>query len=864
MIKRSLLWVLAAYCIGIVFRDRLKWMLWAVLFSCVILGYAILRRKCSVSFLRDHGNFRRVCRYAGIRRYGYGRITPRRKRRKELLSGERVQRFVQEEKYFLMILLPALLAGAILGKMQAADYPIDAVLVEKTAAFAEGRIRSITETESGYRMELNHISVDLNRLAVEEQSEYTKGRLLVYCGSAEGLKIGNYIRLEGRAVPFAEPENAGQFDERAYYRAERMCCKFNADKIVVLNDSVDEIREWCRVIRSRLDSVYEEILPQKHAGIVSAILLGDKAELDADTKALYQKNGIAHILAISGLHVSLLGAGLFALIRKCGSPLIPAAATTMLILIFYGCLTEFSVSTQRAVGMLVIAMFAKILGRSYDSRSACALCGLFILVVNPMQLYQTGFQLSFAAAFGISYFGRELERMKLNKGKTVAEKLKLSILSGMTTQLITAPIILNSFYELPVYAMFLNLPVVGLLSAVVLLSILAGGAGIFSYSFGKFLAGGVYVILEFYESLCELVEKLPCPIWLYGKPQGWRIFAYFAVLVLFFAIVAKIGKRYQYHPRQHRYRRWAFSVLCLLPLVFVGTRSADDCVVDFISVGQGDCSVIRTENGSTYLSDCGSSSVTSVGEYRLKPWLKYHGISKLEAVFLSHPDSDHTNGVLELLEKTNLPEDWYRGEIQIKNLVLPAAYREEVEAVVDVEKSVEWFGEGGQSEEKGFVSIYKLARKNGIPVLWFDTGDKVKEDGLAFTCLHPDEDYPAYDTNDASMVLMLECQNTVILFTGDIGIDGEEHVLSRLDDKKTLVLKVAHHGSKNSTSEAFLEVAQPEAAVISCGKNNSFGHPHEETLERLQRVESEVVSTPESGTVTVRINEEGMVVTGYK
>jgi len=924
MIKRSLLWVLAAYCIGIVFRDRLKWMLWAVLFSCFLFVY------------ERRGNLRNMKQNAGIYRQGYIRIPQYWKMgvgmqpcmgAVELWKRKKdaVQRFVQREKYFLAILPLILLLGAILGRLQAADYPIDAVLTEKTVASAEGRIRSIAQTKSGHRLELNHIRIylsdseekqyamyssenitevgrddtELGNLSADssEQKIYTKGKLLVYCESVEGLKIGNYIRLVGKAVPFAEPENAGQFDERAYYRAERMCCKFNADEIEVMNDGVDEIREWCRTIRSRLDSVYEEILPQKHAGIVSAILLGDKAELDVDTKTLYQKNGIAHILAISGLHVSLLGMGLFALIRKCGSPLIPAAAATMLILIFYGCLTEFSVSTQRAVGMLVIAMFAKILGRSYDSRSACALCGLLILLVNPMQLYQVGFQLSFAAAFGISYFGRELELMKLNKGKTFAERMMVSLLSGLTTQLLTAPIILNCFYELPVYAVLLNLPVIGLLSFVVFLSILAGGAGIISYSLGKFFAGGVYVILECYDALCRLADKLPCPIWLYGKPQGWRIFAYFAVLLLFFAIAAKIGKRYRHHPRQHRCRRWAFWVLCLLPLVFVKCperigeedseplwvkntvkpkeerKKGDSSIVSLLSVGQGDCAVVQSGNGSTYLIDCGSSSVKSVGEYRLKPWLKYHGISKLEAVFLSHPDSDHTNGVMELLEKTNSPDDWYRGEIQIKNLVLPTAYR----------------------EEEGFVSIYKLAQEKGIPVLWFDTGDRVAEAGLSFTCLHPDEDYSTYDTNDASMVLLMECQNIVVLFTGDVGWTGEEKVglaLSEILGKeeetgelgevlagdkknssgiwietrenKTVILKVAHHGSKNSTSEAFLKILQPDIAVISCGKNNRFGHPHEDTLKRLKKVGSKVVKTPESGTVSVRISEGKTTLTGYK
>ncbi len=857
MVKRSILWVLAAYCIGIVFQDRLEWMLWAVLFSYAFSAGAV-------------------------------RFTPQ--NRKQWTNADRIQQMLKKDIHLFIWLPLVLLAGAFLGKLQEADYPIDAALTKKTAAVAEGRIRSITETGNGYRMELSRVCIILESTAEteadrtksgedatrEETKGYTKGKLLVYCESAEGLRIGNYICLEGKAVPFEESENAGQFDERTYYRAKRMCCKFNADTITVLDAGVDEIREWCRMVRKQLDSIYEEILPQKHAGIVSAILLGDKAELDADTKALYQKNGIAHILAISGLHVSLLGMGLFAIIRKIGSPLIPAAAATMLILVFYGCLTEFSVSTQRAVGMLIIAMFAKVLGRTYDSRSACALCGLLILIANPMQLYQTGFQLSFGAAFGISYFGCELERMKLSKGKTTTEKLKVSVLSGMTTQLITAPIILNCFYELPVYSVFLNLPVIGLLSSVVFLSILAGFAGSFSYALGRFLAGGVYVILELYELLCRVTERLPCPIWLYGKPQGWRIFAYFAVLCLFFVIAASLGKRYRHHPRRHCYRRQAFWVLCLLPLVFVRYESLDEnterlqkkefCVVDFLSVGQGDCAVVRSESGSTYLIDCGSSSVKSVGEYRLKPWLKYHGISELEAVFLSHPDSDHTNGVLELLEKVNSPGDWYRGEIQIKNLVLPSAYRKQVETAVTEAKA----SEGEDGTENNFTVLYRLAQKNGIPVLWFDTGDKVTENGFVFTCLHPGIEYPVRDTNDASMVLLLECQNTKILFAGDIGQSGEEAVGLRLggererDDTATVILKVAHHGSRNSSSEQFLKLVEPDVAIISCGKDNQFGHPHEETVERLQKEGSKVIVISECGTVTVHIGETENTVISYK
>ena len=814
--------MLAAYCIGIVFRDRLKWMLWAVLFSYVVLVI--------------------YC----IRKYGWMQ-----RARKACFGG--------------LILTVLFLLGAILGNLQDKDYPLDAELTEKTFAQAEGRIRSITETKSGYRMILNHVVL---------KDFDSKGKLLVYCESADGLQIGNTIRLAGELAPFSEPENPGQLDEKSYYRAQRIACKFYPDEIEVIQDGVDRIREWCRKIREWLDDTYEEILPAEHAGIVSAILLGDKADLSEDTKSLYQKNGIAHILAISGLHVSLLGMGLFALIRKAGSPLIPAAAVTALILVFYGSLTEFGISTQRAVGMLIIAMLAKILGRSYDSRSACALCGFVVLLVNPMQLYQTGFQLSFAAAFGISYFGREWELMKLQKGKTSAGKCLLLFLSGPTPQLITAPIILNTYYELPVYSVFLNIPVVGLLSSVVFLSILAGIAGLFSVTAGRFLAGGVYWILELYECLCKLTERLSFPVWLYGKPQDWRLAAYFAVVVLFFVVAGQIAKKFRHHPRQHGYRRYALCVLCLLPLVFLrlpdeeSVRNEPDssCVVDFLSVGQGDCAVVRTASDKAYLIDCGSTTVKSVGEYRLKPWLKYQGIAVLEAVFLSHPDSDHTNGVMELLEQTNSTFDWYQGEIQIRNLVLPAAFREETEEGIRLMENGD--NPSVKNSGTGFAAICKLALEKEIPVFWFVPGDTVTENEVVFTCLHPDVSYPTHDTNDASLTLLLECGNTAIVFAGDIGENAEACVApalrKKMMHKETVILKTAHHGSKYSTSKAFLEVLQPQLAVVSYGKDNRFGHPHVETLERLQNAGSKIALIPEYGTVTVCIGNEKTEVSGYR
>ncbi len=281
-------------------------------------------------------------------------------------------------------------------------------------------------------------------------------------------------------------------------------------------------------------------------------------------------------------------------------------------------------------------------------------------------------------------------------------------------------------------------------------------------------------------------------------------------------------------------------------IAVLGVRPAPVDSVTFLDVGQGDCVLVRTASGQCYLFDCGSSSRKMVGKYVLLPYLKYCGIHTLDGVFVSHPDTDHANGVLELLAMGE------ESGIGIKQLILPEIEKESrqdqlgelLEAVWDV-----------------------------TPVGYLSAGDGWSGGGTEFTCLHPPEEFPGKEPNAYSECILVEFgkeksgsgkeNGWSLLLTGDVEGKGEEALLGELSAReigRVTVLKVAHHGSRNSTAEELLEQISPLLAVISCGRDNSYGHPHPELLKRLSDSGAHVVQTSLTGAVTVSFRDGGLEV----
>ena len=665
-----------------------------------------------------------------------------------------------------------------------------------------GIVEEIAEKENSRQIRLSHIYLSSD-LSYQRQ-------VLVYENQQTTLKIGYKVKAAGSYAPLEEASNPGQFDQKAYYEARGIGMVLKKAKLTVIEAKENIFFQKLYELRSFWAQNLEKITGKEEAALLKAMLLGEKSSLKKEQKELYQSGGISHILAISGLHISLVGMLLYRFLRKKKRSYPFSALVSGSCMVVYGFLTGFGVSAKRAVFMFLVYLGAELLGETYDVVSALALSGLLILAEQPLQLFQCGFQLSFLSVGAVALVYPALQKRLGWKKKTA-----LSLLSGLSVTLFTLPCTLYWFYEWMPYAVFLNLIVIPLVPVVFLsgaAGMLTGGA---SVAAGMFLAGASAGVLRFFQTLLERTEVLPGSRAIIGQPELWQIALYYVLVG-----AAVWGGRCRARKKnQHRIEVRIFFIifaLCILGLPF--HRPVE---VTFLDVGQGDAVFLRTEAGTTCLIDGGSTTVSDVGTYRLLPFLKSRGVSSLDYLFLSHMDADHINGAEELLK------DQFRG-IPIRHLCLSAL-------------------PGDETRER----LEKEARLFGTELCYISRGTVFREKGAEIRCLSPVKDQKKEDENENSEVLMVEISGLRILFTGDLGEEGEQELLEAGTDLRAAVLKVGHHGSRFSTGEDFLEAVSPGFAVISCAEDNRYGHPAPETVERLERAGCRIFYTMKSGAVTL-------------
>ncbi len=692
--------------------------------------------------------------------------------------------------------------------------------------------------------------------------------------AADEISLGVWVMVSGEFMAFSEPSNPGEFDAFSYYRSLGVGGQLK--KVVLLGKNGDRwtIREAMYRLRQRLHERLYSVFPEREASVMAALLLGEKSDTDKELKNLYKRCGILHILSISSLHITIIGMSLYKTLRRTGLSVAPCAVAGAVLLLLYGFLTGFSVSACRAIGMYLIRMLGEICGRTYDMLTAVGILAAAMVLYRPFYLENTGFLLSFSAVLGIGalypamagkrihvqprYYGEARLRLWLRK---TLEALRMNALSSLAATLATLPVQLWFFYEAPVLAVVINLLVLPFMKPMLI-------AGLFSLIPGFGTAGILdRGILLWYETLCGLFDGLPFGSWNPGRPQPWQMLIYYMALggIVLLGRGRKrsegksnegksVGGRVSGGKVSGRIRRVSVGVwqaiLTVAAVAIFFIHPADRNQIIFLDVGQGDCCLIRTETGHNYLFDCGSSSRRKVGEYVLLPTLKFYGITSLDGVFVSHPDVDHMNGIQELLE---LAAD---NHLTIKSLVLPA-----------VEQSARQvqFGEllEAVDEKSGGQKTTQTTR-----VVWVSAGDAWESGSVRFLCLHPERESGTMNENAYSECFYVDFGDFTLLLTGDVEGSGEEALLAELQRRgigQLDLLKTAHHGSRNSTTEEFLQQLHPGTAIISCGSNNRYGHPHAELLNRLESAGVQWICTKDYGAITVEMDKGGGVkMRGYR
>lgn len=668
--------------------------------------------------------------------------------------------------------------------------------------------------------------------------------------------LGSKIVVQGKLELYPHATNPGEWDSADYNLITGVAGQLKQAQLLGSDGRKWQIREWLYRCRSWLEGRLYQALPQKEASILARMLLGEKHGLDQEVKELYQDNGIAHVLAISGLHITLLGMSLYRLLRRCGCPIVPAAIAGGCMILLYGGMVGWGISAVRAIGMYLIRMLGEIWSRQYDMLTAMGVLAASMVCHNPRLVYHCGFLLSFGAVAGMGWLYPSLQKSLSNgvierairrkraagkrnsnilKGLILLQGVIKSLMASLCITLATLPVQLYFFYQIPVYGALLNLLVLPLMGV-----LLAGGLILMILPAALPVRWGVTGILFLYEGLCHVAEALPGHLWITGRPGWWQVAGYYGLLF----IAVKLWKRRQCTTPQlagasvgvkilstKRLFGWIGPILLTASVILLTGHFGNGFTMTMLDVGQGDCICVHTSQGQNYLFDAGSSSRSRVGEYVLIPYLKHQGISTLDGVFLSHGDMDHVNAVRELLEDS-------RG-IRIETLYLPKL---------------------AEPLPQPLEELRQLAREAGCRVEYLSQGMGWQQGDFRLTCLWPRAGYEG-ESNAASACYLLEEKSLRILLTGDVEGEGERELtacLRRLSLAELDVLKVAHHGSRYSTTESFLQAVTPRLALISAGRDNSYGHPHEEMLKRLWEKGCRVVQTPESGAVTLRAGYSGV------
>ncbi len=675
--------------------------------------------------------------------------------------------------------------------------------------------------------------------------------VLIY--SDREIAPGSDIYAEGRAELIDGAMNMGQFDKRLYYRTLGIGYALYADKII--SQGGEGVYHFLKTLAYRLENAIYTVTDETTASVMCAMLLGDKENLDDEMYELYSDCGIGHILAISGLHISLIGMGLYRFLKNLGLRKRFAAVLGIVTMILYGFMTGNAVSTVRAIIMLGFIVYADLTERTYDALTALGFAGIVMLTDSPLLICNSGFQLSFSAVIGVVVIGgalksimpprslkdndrrADIKRRSREKGKSAALLLWLyefksrfldAFFSSLAIFLATMPIIMYWYYKIPTYSVLLNLIVIPLLTVVVLSAIGGALGGLASPVLGRFLIGPGVFVLAFFEALCRSYIKIPGSILVTGRPGIWQIAAYYMLMGAFASVGYMIGKRRKYGKCAGLYG--ASAAFISMALVAVLIRFESGFMIDFLYVGQGAGVFIRTEKGTTIVYDMGSTTKNDLYDNTFLPYLHSQGITRVDYVFVSHTDRDHYSAVLDMMKD---------GKISVGTLCLPCY-------------------NAAREDDGNYEALAKAAGET-TDVREVYAGCVIREGDFTLSCIYPEKGVEIADKNAASTVSLITYAGQRILLTGDISSEQEEALTGDERIRDLTILASAHHGSRTANSHIFLEYVNAKQVVISSGINNSYGHPHKETLERLAKAGLSYICTMERGQIRYRIGADGTV-----
>jgi len=632
------------------------------------------------------------------------------------------------------------------------------------------------------------------------------------------ITAGSRLRVVGSLRTLQSARNPGGFSELNHLGARGYDYTIRVDSWQVL-EAGGNTRSALRELRDRVTAVYYAALPDEKAGILAAMVTGDRSGITDYVRNLYRDSGIFHVLVVSGMHISILGLFVERMLRQITTAK-AAAVITIGFLVVYCIFTGASTSTVRAVIMAAVLVLAKLFQKEPDLVSSASFAGLIMLVYEPRWLFDIGFQYSFSAVLGLGFFARPAmdyigEITRWQRG------FKLRLMQGLTSSLIvfivTMPVQIYHFNQVITYSVFANLLVIPLLSFILIPGFIMGVVGLVSVEVAMVFSGVIYFLLAFYEQLSLFISGLPHAQILIATPHYLWTFAFAGLLAGgWYLFASSVSREFKL--------RFMGSLLGVYFVSF-GIYSAlpNAPIMIKLDVGQGDAVVIE-RHGEVFVFDAGGWPFREVGQNTgariVAPYLAHRGISHIDAIFVSHLHRDHAFGAIELMWLMNVDRVYFSTRID-KSYPIWALLEE--------------------------AAIY-----NDVAIRFLQAGDYFHSPGgISFLVLSPSEYHRYGSTNEASKVMYLDIDGLRVMFTGDIGADTERLIAHRFSHIRTDILKVAHHGSRFSSSDLFLDAATPTAAIAGVGVHNPFNHPHPTVVDRFLERGIDFYSTHSHGAITI-------------
>lgn len=625
------------------------------------------------------------------------------------------------------------------------------------------------------------------------------------------IKYGDLLYIEGEFKQPEEARNYKGYNYKQYLKTKKIIGTVELEKVKILKSSNGSfIHNIQKYIRDTINGT----LTDEEGNLLLAILLGDKDKLSEDIQESFKTSNLSHMLAVSGAHVSYIILGLTYVLQNSIIGKKNGKIVCIIFLLAFMAITNFTPSVTRACIMAILTLFSSIIYRKSDVYTNISVAALITLIFNPYSLLDLGFQLSYGGTIGIIIFIKRIQEKKSNS--KVINYIKQMALVSIYANIIIIPIMMYHFNTVSFTFIISNIMPSPILGIIVITGFLFIIASITVKPLTRLIAIFIKPILSILIKISQICSKLPFSNILVVTPYMFNVISYYAIIL--YCIKSKKNNKCK-------------IIICLLIVLilinFIIYIFPQKLRIFFIDVGQGDSTLIITPDKKTVLVDGGGSDSFDVGEKVLLPYLLDRRILKVDYVLISHFDTDHCGGILTIMEK-----------VKVKNIIIS----EQAE------------------HSENYERFKKLMIHKKIRLIEVKKGDKIKIGRYSeFKILFPTSRLLSENSlNNNSIVAQFNYNNFKMLFTGDIEKLAEQQILkTEKAEIRADILKVAHHGSKTSSIPEFIKAVRPKIALIGVGKNNTFGHPNQQTIKNLENIKCRIYRTDLQGEIIIKIDQKG-------